>query len=542
MRKILYLLMILTIISFFGCSQKVEIPNPNLAIVVVVDQMIPDHITRYDSLYVYGLRRLIDSGIVYTNAYHDHANTSTGVGHATIATGVYPARHGIIDNNWYNRTTGQNCYCCYDPEFEVLGNDSIDGRSPNNLLVSTVGDLLKETSPESKVVSFASKDRSSIFMGGKHADAAYWYDYQTGNYVTSYYYSDTVPVWLDEFNQNGHKDVYFNQYWHKFGSENVMKLAREDDFPGEYSDSQRVFARLITGNSDHPDAAYYQELFNTPFADKMGLAFVRRLVESIGLGQDSIPDLLWVGCSSSDPIGHRYGPYSQEALDYYLRLDDYLGFMLDTLNMYVGEGNYSVILTSDHGVMPLPEYAHTIGITQAKRIPYKQVHTSIDSILNEVGAEYHLDSSHFNTSSKAIYLTSKNEADKDSYHALLQNIQTELEKLPYIEKVYIAPDLSSTNPLSGFAGLYQKSFLPDRSPDIFIHYKEYTLVSSSTSGTTHGSPYSYDTNVPIIVYGKGLRHEMRADSVTTLSIAPTLGDLLNLKNKQGFVAKSLLGK
>lgn len=530
MKKILPVFLLALLI--LGCSKSIKNDN-KLVVVLVVDQMRADYLDRFDENFTRGLRRIIDSGHIYTNAYLNYSATKTSTGHATISTGLYPKNHGIVDNNWFDRKSDKAIYSCFDPNYPILGNENLEGRSPANLLTKTIGDYLKDKSSQSVVASIALKDRAAISMGGQHPDAAYWYDYTTGKFTTSSYYADSLPAWVRFFNnESGSREGFFNKYWMKFGSESQYKGCRADNYKYEYDGINTAFPHYITGNSDQPDPAYYDELSRTPFGDKVMFWAARRLANAYKMGQDDNPDLLFIGCSSADPVGHRFGPYSQEVLDYYLQLDDYISHLFDSLTSWCGEDRFSLILTSDHGVATIPEYAHEQGL-DAQRISYEQFKNDLDTIYFDLAIQYDLGFDDFKRVNENIYLN-RNTLEKLSPEkkiALIKEAKERLKQLSFIAEVYTSSELSQSNGTNDpYLKLFQNNYNADRCGDLVMRLKENYIVSSDPYGTTHGSAYGYDRHIPLVIYRDSYRHESIDDTVSVTDIAPTIAKMLGLKD------------
>ncbi|MFQ5631705.1 MAG: alkaline phosphatase family protein, partial [bacterium] len=362
-RRTLPAILILLLLSVDLSAEKREknvesIAKPKLVVLIVVDQMRADHLTRFAGVYKHGFARLSNEGAVFTDAYHDHAYTVTAAGHATISTGAFPSRNGIVGNEWFDRSEKKKVYCAEDTSAALLGypeKGAGKGRSPRRLLVPTFGDWLKSQSPKSKVFGVSRKDRAAIYGTGSKADGAFWYNIDDGNFITSEYYYHKYPEWVEAFNTSRSVDAFYGKNWQKLMPEEVYFLAREDTFATEGGGAQTAFPHSLASKSGKPDQMYYSRLTGTPFLEKLMLDFARAMVENEALGQDEAPDVLVVGCSGADAIGHAYGPLSQESMDYFLRLDRNLGDFFAFLDKKISKENYITVLSSDHGVLPMPE-------------------------------------------------------------------------------------------------------------------------------------------------------------------------------------------
>ena len=499
--------------------------SPRLAVVMVVDQMRADYLSRWAPLYTKGLHRLLNEGAYFPHAMHAHAHTVTAAGHATIATGSYPSHHGIVGNSYYDRLSGRSISAVAETTAMTLGGSGGAGASPHNLLRTALGDWLKKMSPSSRVFSASLKDRAAVFPGGKGPDCAFWYDKKTGDFVTSTYYADALPEWTATFDNSGVKDLWRDSIWNKSAPADIYQF--EDVVMAEEGGKNSDFPHKITTKSD--PAAYYNGLYSTPFADAYLLTFCRQLLHAEHLGEDAIPDLFMISLSAADLVGHDYGPHSNEIQDYYLRLDDQLGRFLDSLDALVGKGNYLFALSSDHGVCPLPELAVAMGLPDARRLMSNEfkadvkrvlarsfpVFENASELLKGVDGGFVVD-----TSIAAECGMTVTEACHKSAAAL--------EKLEYVADVFTYDQLQSVEDTRPFAGLFRNSFHPDRSPDLVVNFKEGVLLTSSKYGTSHGTPYHYDTDVPIVFYGPGVVAGQYDDTVYTVDLAPTMAALLKI--------------
>ncbi|MCM2272010.1 MAG: alkaline phosphatase family protein [candidate division Zixibacteria bacterium] len=502
--------------------------QPKLAVVIVVDQMRPDYLSRFDRFYTGGFRRLLDSGAVFLNAFHDHAATETAVGHSTISTGCLPSRHGIIGNDYYDRIEKKNVYAVLDTLSPLVGEISGKGVSPRRMLAPTLGEYLKQMSPESRNFSMAIKDRSAICMAGKQADGVYWFDRRTGSYVTSTYYDSSYPLWVDSFNTAKQVDTYFSRSWEKLLADSVYVLSREDASPFENDGIYTTFPHTFTEFSKHPDKRYYDELYATPFADEVTFSLAKAAVHYEKLGSDSVPDLLWISGSAADAAGHTYGPFSQEMQDFYLRLDLYLGDLFGFLDSVVGANKYVVALSSDHGALPIPEELKQQGVNSGRihpdAIKADMLHIG-DSLVADLLAKHNP----FLTTGSEIVLDSTAKSFTDMSVPEFQGlVASRLKQLPYVAATYTRFQLSRDIPqeVDPYWRRYRNCYHPDRGSDLFVRFKENYIVTRDTTGTTHGSAYDYDCIVPIVFFGPGVRSGQFYDRIRTIDIAPTLARLL----------------
>ncbi|MFQ6614668.1 MAG: alkaline phosphatase family protein, partial [Fidelibacterota bacterium] len=362
------LTLLLTILFLVTCSRPPK--NPRLVVFLVLDQCRPDLITRYEPLYTGGLRWILDHGLNCTQTYHDHGYTATGPGHFTLASGQYPGPAGVLGNNWWDRESGKARYCVEDKQAKIIGGDG-EGRSYRPFNTTALGDWLKASNPLSKVVSVAGKDRASVFLGGQKPDLSVWYNWD-GNFVTSDYYADSMPAWLDAVNEKNHIETYRDSIWTKSLPDSLYThYARVDFFPGEV-DSYRKdpYSPVFPIGLDHNDdlKKNLTNIGGTPWLDQFTLEVAKAAVQSENLGQDEEPDILFLSLSGVDWMAHYFGPYSQEMMDSQIKLDRHLGVFIDWLDDTIGLENILLIQTSDHGGLPLPEYLSKIKHQNAGRI------------------------------------------------------------------------------------------------------------------------------------------------------------------------------
>src|SRR5262249_44633040 len=349
-----------------------------------------------------GFRRLQNEGTWFQNCHYPYALTNTGPGHASLITGCSPARHGIIGNEWYDRQDGDLVNCAYMDRYrnipapltgmskETKNKSKKGGGSPERLQAVTVGDLLKEaTGGKGRVVSLSLKDRGAVLPGGKAPDACYWLDTNTGDFSTSTYYRDGLHPWVEKFNQARHADRWFDHDWEKLRPElDYERYSGPDDVLGEARGFARggTFPHPMSALSMTPDRLYYEALYNSPFANELLLSLAKCAVSAEQLGAGDVPDLLCLSFSANDPVGHCWGPDSQEVLDVTLRADVIVEELLNFLDASVGKGRYVLVLSADHGVAPLPEVARAQG-KKAGRIDPKLLRLVSNALLNDTFAQ-----------------------------------------------------------------------------------------------------------------------------------------------------------
>ncbi|RDX37670.1 alkaline phosphatase family protein [Kangiella sp. HD9-110m-PIT-SAG07] len=513
----------------FSCNtspnKTVEDDAPRLVVFISIDQWHRDLLKRYQEHYTGGFKTIWEDSRFYGNAYHDHSATLTGPGHSVLLTGAYPAKTGITGNYFYDRQAGEEKYCVADSHNQVVGSaGALDkaGVSPKHLLVPTVGDLLKQANPQSKVFSVSGKDRSGILMGGKEADGVYWYDKSKGELVTSSFYEEQLAEFIQSYNTTNPVDNYNPKAWRRLKPESFyLEHTRQDLFAGEYLIDNKNFPYQLAPKSSD-DTSFYSMVSRTPFADQYILDAAQYIIKTQDLGQDANPDLLAIGLSATDYVGHTWGPYSQEALDHMLRLDQFLGQFFRVLKQRFGD-DVVIALSADHGVQPLPEYQAQQG-KDARRVPKMQLIDDIRAIESWLRQEFEL---------QKPLVEMKEERYPFFYPqatlAQKRRFVEEAEKLEYINRVVISDELAMNDKISQYVA---KTHYQPRSRDIYFVFKENYLVSRSL-GTTHGSIYAYDQQVPIVLMGADFKPEQVSKTVSTTDIAPTLAKLLGIEY-QGF--------
>ncbi len=514
-------------------SASAQSPSPNpagkLVVLIVVDQMRTDYLTRFDSLFTGGLARLSHKGFVFGNAFHNHAHTETAVGHATIATGSFPSRHGIVGNSWYDDSLGKLIYCAEDTTAPISGYPRKEGRSPVNLRCGGIADWLNRNQPESKVYSLALKDRSAIMMGSYSTDGAYWYNANDGTMMTSLFYTAVYPQWLADFNDYRPADDYYSGIWERFAPLADYRFSGPDSVVNEADGKDIVFPHYFAPRENEERKVYYDNLLTTPFADHLLLRYARELIRSEGLGQDEFVDLLMIGCSAADYVGHYYGSRSQEVEDYYLRLDSYLGELFAELDSTVGINQYSVVLTSDHGAMELPEYLKAQGI-DAGRIHPDTLKAAITAAGFQAAKSLGLKNNPIRRIERGVYLDYAEAAGLGKSEPEVQDaVAVELKKVPYIVDTYTTAEMSASGGTPRqYLQQFRNNYFAGRSAHVMYRLKENYIVDRNTTGSTHGSCYCYDTDVPIIFYGPAIKTSSSDRRAQTVDIAPTLIDLMGL--------------
>ena len=542
---------ILLVFLFSKCkpTEKINQPvsimePPKLMLVISVDQMRYDFLERFQPYFKHGFRRLLAEGAVFSKAHHEHSLNGTSPGHATIATGCYPTNHGIIENDFFNPRTGDIEYSVEDTAVQVIGvahSGKLKGMSPAKLWKPTMGDRLKAKSPQSKVYGVAFKDRSSILLAGKKADAAYWYDNLSSRFVSSDWYGKAYPEWAKTLVGKEMMKTEIEAGWQKKMPESDYSVSREDDFEREMGQFIPTFPHTRERMGPGIPSSWRNTLmlWNTPFGDAFAIEFAKALIENEGLGMDAHPDLLLLSCSTADAVGHHFGPYSQEVQDYYMHLDDYLGGLFDFLDQKVGAANYAVALSSDHGSARMPEDLARQGL-DAKRISQTQFEADMDAVEKQLQTELKLTQPLFYFYSpqglSLNYLETREKGINDT--RLRKKVAAALKSIDYIVETYIAEELQKgIKAKKSYQSWFQRSYHLERGNEIKMLFKKFYLVAYKENGTTHGTPYEYDSNVPLVLMGKPFPKGNYPQPVATVDIAPTILKALGIKRLRGMDGK-----
>jgi predicted AlkP superfamily pyrophosphatase or phosphodiesterase len=503
---------------------------PKLVLVMVIDGLPFEQVQRYrDQFGPGGLRRLLEGGASFTNAHQAHGVTVTAVGHSAVLSGAYPYRHGIIGNNWMD-AKGNSVYCTEDTRYHYIGEDTRahDGTSPANLRVDTLGDQLRyATGNRSRVVTVSGKDRGAILLAGK-TGTAYMYMDKTGDFASSTYYMGQHPAWVQRFDAAKPQDRYYARSWKAL----LPDAAYADDapFPEATASNPNRFPFTFYSESGRPDADYYARLKTSPAVDELTLDFAEAAVEGEGLGNNTTgaTDLLGVSLSGHDYVNHAYGPESRMSHDHLQQIDRRIARFFAFLDKRVGMDNVLVVLTADHGFANSAEFSQSRHI-DAMRIDPKPLLAKLDDAL---GRQFHV--AHLVKPSMApeVYL------DYDAIeHDKLSRLEVEnyaarwLLGQPGIADVFTRSQLEQ-----GLGGttrlrtLMQRAWNRELSGDLVVVPKAYSSFGSGSSGATHGTPYEYDTQVPLLMMGRRwIRPGAQAGYAEVVDIAPTLADILRVR-------------
>ena len=524
----------------FSCSSSNDNSDkPKLVVAIVVDQMRYDFLENLSDRYTKnGFNRLINEGYNCKNNFYNYVPTVTGPGHSSVSTGSTPMTHGIVGNNWFDRKKNKSVYCTDDSDYDNIGGDDYTGnKSPNNLLVETFADINKLNNPKAKTISVGIEERGSILLGGKNADAAYWYyGKEKAQWITSTYYMQNLPTWVENFNQEDNLEKYLNDWVplndistydnYEIDNNNFEKLFKGKDNSAFPYDTKSLMK--------HNDC--FDMIKETPYGNEMTTDFAIEAIINEELGKRGETDVLTISYSSTDYVGHSFGIASVETQDTYIRLDREIEKLLSFLDNELGENQYTLFLTGDHGVLEIPAFLTSNGVNamaisenDMKKEVVKQLQTifnlKVEDIIDDV-------------ENNQIYL-SDNEVKKLGLNKnnVIDELIKILESFDFISNAYSAEYIMNSKNLEGYEKLIQNGFHNVRSGDIALILKP-NVIFYDGKGTTHGSGYNYDTHVPLIFFGSGVKNGETLLTTEIPDIAPTISKLLGQKMKNS-TGKSL---
>ena len=478
--------------------------RPKLVLAIAVDQFRYDYLTRFRADYSGGLKTMLTQGAVFTNARYEHVPTVTAIGHSTFLSGATPSVSGIIGNDWIDRASGKKVTSVQDASVQLLGgSENPTGSSPRRLLVSTLGDEMKIADPRTKVVGVSLKDRSAILPAGHMANGAYWFDNNSGSFVSSTYYFPALPAWVKEFNGGHPADHYAGKQW---------------------NDTTFVAA----------GPKLYASLPASPWGNELIEAFAEQAMQSEQIGKGPQTDLLAVSFSSNDYVGHKVGPDDPAVRDMADRTDKLMAKLFAFVDRQVGMRNVVVVLTADHGVSPVPE------VNEKRHMPGGRLTGEPgDTVQKALTAKYGEGKWVLGTMEYGVFLDWKLIAEKKLNRQQVVEAATEaVRAMPHIFRAYTYDALLHGEITHDFIGdRVSNGFYPARSADVFYLPEPYWI--SGKTGTGHGTPFSYDTHVPVILMGPGIKPGVYTEAIKPNDIAPTLATLLSVETPSGSVGRAL---
>lgn len=530
---------ILLLITCFPLLLGAQTKKPKLVISIVVDQMRNDYLYRYwDRFGDGGFKRLVKQGAYFRNAHYNYIPTYTGPGHASIYTGTTPRYHGIIGNEWYDKQLKQWVSCVKDPSEKSIGTENDNGKaSPKKMLSTNIADELKlSTNGRGKVYSIALKDRSAILPAGHAANGAFWMDEASGNFISSSAYMEELPEWLTTFNADKKAEKYLAGGWRTLYPLNTYSasLADNSSYEAHPFSEQPVFPYSFQSFIDKKNIGIIR---GTPFGNSLTKDLALACLKNEQLGKDEISDLFCISFSSTDIIGHSYGPRSVEIEDVYLRLDADLAEILAYLDKNVGKENYTLLLTADHGGAEVPSYLKDLKMN-AGYLRDRDLKKSIQKFLNENFGDSTLLE---NLSNEQLFLNEQKIRQKNlNQEEIEKQLCNHLSGILGIAEAYPSTLMKegSFNP-TDIRTLLQNGYNHKRSGNICYTY-EPGWMDYEEKGTTHGAGYSYDTHVPVIFYGAGITSAERLEYISITQIAPTVCELLRIAQPNACSSSPLL--
>ena len=499
--------------------------HPRLIVGVVIDQMRMDYLYQLSELYSEnGFKRLLREGAVFTNAHYHYTPTYTAPGHASIYTGTTPSMHGIIANSWYNK--GENEYCVADRSVQAIGikETETEGQmSPKNLLTDTFADALKlATGLQSRSYAISMKDRGAILPGGKMADAAYWFvGGKYGKFISSSYYMKNLPKWVETFNQT-RVDRYMDSTWTPYFAADRYFQYRPDDnkyeapFKGEKKTSFPYVLQTLKEKNGG-----YSILSSTPFGNTLLKEFAQTLIVQEKLGQNKAVDFLSISFSSIDKIGHQFGFYSYETQDAYVRLDREIADLLQTLDHQIGKDQYVLFITGDHAGLDIPQFLADQRLN-AGGINEGEMQDSLNEYLHK---KLKIKNLVANVSNFQVYINTTKLTKTVHKNVVEEAIVEYLEAYPHMAYVVTRKELKHNG--NFLHGMIQNGFHLQRSGDVFFLFEPY-YAENNYVPATHGSPYNYDTHVPLIFMGWKIAANTYSKPVQIADIVTTLANLLRI--------------
>lgn len=517
-----FVILLFFFLSFSGRRSPL-LPDVKLVVLVTVDQFADRYVDQFREVLTGGLHDLFEDGAVYRKVRHAHAITETCPGHASIATGTNPAKHGIVSNHWYDTESSEERYCVDDENF---------GRSPVQMKRSAFPDWLKKSYSKARSFSVSGKDRAAIMMGGEHPNGAFWFDKSTGLFVSSrYYYPRGYPWWLEEFNSRVTAKNYFGTIWNPIHKKKeLFEKTKSVDF--NYGDFPDLFPHALGNASTAPTKSFYKDVYRSPFLDELTLQFAEELVSQYQLGSGANTDYLSISLSSLDSVGHRYGASSREVHDVIVRADRALGDFFASLDKQVGLDHTLIVFTSDHGIPEFPESRVAQNKGGARVTPEDIACFQSSYIYEHSGKTTEVFEAPLHVSRDL------KPSDGSLPKYIKKHVKKKLSACAPVSEVFSSDEIQNygikRNDSSVKASI-KNNYFAGRSADFFVLLKPHYSLSK-VRGVNHGSPYAYDAEVPVVFYHPRLKKmELKAesgregDSRKITDIAPTLAGLLGVE-------------
>ncbi len=545
MKQIFFYLTVALTCTSIAAQKANSTPNaepyttPKLVVGIVVDQMRYDYLTRFwDGYTEGGFKRMVLDGFNCKNNHYNYAPTYTGPGHASIHTGASPSVHGIIGNNWYDKEIDKSVYCAGDNSYASVGTEASAGKmSPHRMKVTTVADQNRlHTQMRGKTIGISIKDRGAILPAGHTANAAYWFQgKEEGNWISSTFYMEKLPKWVVKFNNSKKAESYMRP-WNTLRDIKTYVESGPDDNPYEgvhRGEKSPVFPHRLKKLSKFNGG--YDILKGTPFGNSLTTDFALAAIEGEQLGKDNHTDFLNVSYSSTDYVGHKFGVNSKEVQDTYLRLDQDIARLLTYLDKHLGQGEYTVFLTADHGAVHVPSFLQSVKVPSG----YLDSSGNKDKFTAFLKSEFGNEAILKNVSNNQVFL---DHGIIDSLgltvRAVQEKIAAEVLTYDHINRVYTAYDLSRGTMTDKLSRKIQNGFNQRRSGDV-MYVLDPAVISYSKTGSTHGSDLNYDTHVPLLFYGKGINKGETTELTEITDVAPTISALLGIAFPNGAIGQPI---
>jgi len=539
MKLIVSFLFALSFSILFGQQAK----SPKLVVGIVVDQMCYEYLYRYQTKFSDGgFKLLMNEGTNCRTTNYNYIPTFTGPGHASIYTGTTPNNHGIVANDWHDRTTGKSKNCVEDTTVETVGSTSAYGLfSPRNLKANTITDQLKLTYPNAKVISMSIKNRGAILPGGHLSDGSYWYDFMTGQFISSTFYMDSLPKWVNDFNEVNPKSSYIRDGWNTFFDINTYTESGPDDTPYEVGLPGKTSPTFPYNLLEFAEGREHYLYTHTPFCDTYLTDFAIASLDAEKLGKDNQTDFLCISYSTPDMIGHSFGPQSIEIEDTYIRLDRDIEKLIKTLNEKVGKGEYTLFLTADHAVVPVPQYLIDNNLPGGYFFLDNNMQDLRAKVLAKYGSDIIVSEENLN-----IYLNhDRIDSLKLNSKEVARFVADEIQEWENVKQVFTAERLQHTSSDGEWMDMVRRGYHKKESGDVIFILEPGFLDKHSDSeksrkGTSHGSAYSYDTHVPLLWYGKNIPKQELFRQIDITDITATLVHLLYLQQPSALTGKPII--
>lgn len=518
--------------------------KPKLVVGIVVDQMCYEYLYRYQSQFSdKGFVKLMKNGTHCRNTQYNYVPTYTGPGHASIYTGTTPSNHGIVANDWYHRGLKKTVNCVGDESVKPIGSESEGGKkSPRNLKTNTITDQLKLTYPNSKVVSLSIKDRSAILPGGHLSDGTYWFDYSTGGFLTSTFFTSEMPTWVSEFNAKKMPDFYLKQTWNTYYDINTYTASGPDDSPYEHLLKGKTTPTFPYDLKEMTQDQMDYELFTfTPFANTYLADFAIEALSKEKLGQGKETDFLCISFSSTDILGHSFGPNAIEIEDMYIRLDLEIAKILDELEQKIGKENFVFFITADHAVVPVPQKL----VDQQLPGGYLNWKPLLVTLRKEVVAKFGIDFISSRQNSNIYFDRDLLNSKKIKLEEAQEFVKSKVKNWENVKAVYTASELERSAADFEWRDMVRRGYRYHESGDVIYilepgYISQWGEAPQAHKGTTHGSSFNYDTHVPLIWYGAQIPAQEVLRRINITDITATLVPILQLQKPSATTGELIL--